>query len=130
MGTKEYNEMEVWFGIAADDLLRASRLMGFDDLVGAGMHIQQAIEKYLKGYLVFKGWKLKRIHNLGELLDYTVDYDSSFQEFFDGCIRITDFYLRGRYPEFISELLMVKDIEDAYTLAEKIRDKVKQERSI
>lgn len=27
-------------------------------------HLHQAVEKYLKGFLIYKGWKLKKIHDL------------------------------------------------------------------
>lgn len=37
------------------------------------------IEKYLKGYLLSKGWKFKPIYGLKRLLDDTVQFDSDFE---------------------------------------------------
>jgi len=34
--------------------------------------LQEALERYLKGFLIGKGWPLQRIHNLSTLLDAAV----------------------------------------------------------
>ena len=51
-----------WFRKADADLKTVDILLaqGGDTEISA-MHVQQAIEKYLKGYLLAKGWKLKKI---------------------------------------------------------------------
>ncbi|MGD2248907.1 MAG: HEPN domain-containing protein, partial [Candidatus Methanofastidiosia archaeon] len=41
-------------------------------------HIQQAVEKYLKGYLIYKGWKLKKIHDIETLIIEAVKFDAEF----------------------------------------------------
>ena len=56
---------EDWFDKAAQDMRRVEILLAADDVEGAGFHLQQAAEKYLKGYLLGKGWALKRTHDLG-----------------------------------------------------------------
>jgi len=35
----------------------------------AGFCLQQAVEKFLKAFLLSKGWKLRRVHDLNTLLD-------------------------------------------------------------
>lgn len=47
-----------WIEKAKKDLRRAKLLLADGDTEGAGFHLQQAIEKYLKGYLLSKGWRL------------------------------------------------------------------------
>ncbi len=44
-----------WFEKARKDLQRVKVLLATDDIEGAGFHLQQAAEKYLKGYLLGKG---------------------------------------------------------------------------
>jgi len=44
-----------WFDKAGKDLWRVEILLAADDIEGAGFHLQQAAEKYLKGYLLHKG---------------------------------------------------------------------------
>ena len=53
-----------WFDKASKDLRRVEILLATEDVEGAGFHLQQAAEKYLKGYLLGKGWPLRRIHDL------------------------------------------------------------------
>jgi HEPN domain-containing protein len=64
-----------WFRLAAKDLKRAEQLLNLDDPEGCGYHLQQAVEKYLKGYLLSKGWKLKRNHDLEVVLNDTLKYE-------------------------------------------------------
>lgn len=71
-----------WFKIGDKELERANNLLSLDDLEGAGVNIQQAIEKYLKGYLLSKGWKLRRVHDLEVLLNEAISYDPSFEDHF------------------------------------------------
>jgi HEPN domain-containing protein len=70
-----------WFRKGEQDLKAAKVLLSSDNLETASFHLHQAVEKYLKGYLLSKGWKLRRIHDLEELLDETITYNKSFKEF-------------------------------------------------
>lgn len=58
---------------AVQDILKGS---GHPDV--AGVLLQQSIEKYLKGYLISKGWKLVKTHDLKQLLDEAVKYNLEF----------------------------------------------------
>ena len=68
MPPKDSRYPQDWFRLAAKDLKRAEHLLNFDDPEGSGYHLQQT-DKYLKGFLLWKGWKLKRIHDLEVLLN-------------------------------------------------------------
>lgn len=93
-----------WFAKAEKDLRRVDILLAVDDIEGAGFHLQQAAEKYLKGYLLNKGWPLKRIHDLEVLLNEAINYNARFQEYLDACIMAREFYVEERYP-FVTESL-------------------------
>ena len=59
-----------WFERGDHDVETAQLLYdqeGYTDTIA--YHIQQAAEKYLKGYLVYKGHKPPRIHELDTLLN-------------------------------------------------------------
>ncbi len=43
------------------------------------MHLQQAIEKYVKGWLLDRGWVLRRTHEVDRLLDDATGFDPSLQ---------------------------------------------------
>jgi len=62
------------------------------------MHLQQSVEKYLKGWLLDRGWKLRRTHEADSLLDDAVTYVTSLQPFRSLCERLSDYYLVERYP--------------------------------
>jgi len=87
-----------WFDKAAKDLRRIDILLTIDDLEGAGFHLQQAAEKYLKGYLIGKGWELERIHDLDRLLNVARAFDKRFDDFRSACKFVEEFYTEERYP--------------------------------
>lgn len=73
-----------WFKKAEHDLATVDMILntsGYPDV--AGVLLQQALEKYLKGYLISRGWKLIKIHNLKDLPDEAVRHNSKFEEFYD-----------------------------------------------
>ena len=53
-----------WARIARKDLSRVRKLLDVDHPDAAGFYLQQAMEKYLKAFLLSKKWKLKRTHDL------------------------------------------------------------------
>ena len=90
-----------WFQKGNADIKTVEILLAHHgDMEIAAMHTQQAIEKYFKGYLLSRGWKLKRTHDLVELLDYVIEYDSKFEKYRSFCEETTAFYFEARYPFF------------------------------
>lgn len=115
---------EDWFNIGAKEIKRAENLLNLGDLQGAGFNIQQGVEKYLKGYLLSKGWKLKRIHDLEALLNDAIDYEVSFEEFRQECLKITDYYVEERYPFIVRSELTEEEVRDSLKIAKKMVDKI------
>ena len=60
--------------------------------------LQQACEKYLKGYLISTGWHLHKTHDVVELVDEAISHDNSFEPFGEMARRLTAYYLVDRYP--------------------------------
>jgi len=87
-----------WFAKGAQDMKRVDALLAINDEEGAGFHLQQAAEKYLKGYLLGRGWQLKRTHDLENLLDDATQFDASFEMFREACRFSGEFYVSERYP--------------------------------
>jgi len=83
-----------------------------------GMLLQQALEKYLKGYLLSKGWQLRRTHDLGLLLKALIAFESDFSDFADACLKITDFYLENRYPLYVTSPVDRSELEGLFRQAE------------
>jgi HEPN domain-containing protein len=109
-----------WFRIAEKDFNRAQQLLELEDPEGAAYNLQQAVEKYLKGFLLSKGWELKRIHDLEVLLNDALKYESTLEEFRDLCQKVTDYYLLNRYPLPTSVVLTTKKVRNSINQARKL----------
>jgi len=109
-----------WFRIGDRDLGRAQRLLDDADYPGAGFNLQQAVEKYLKGYLLAHGWKLRRVHDLDVLLNEAVRFEPSLEEFRDPCRKITQYYLEDRYPYIVVSELTEAELRESLSAAEDI----------
>ena len=71
MPPKESRYPNDWLALAEKDLLRVTRSLRDKDPELAAFYLQQAVEKFLKAYLLSKGWKLRRIHDLEALSPLT-----------------------------------------------------------
>ncbi|MBI2231302.1 MAG: HEPN domain-containing protein [Deltaproteobacteria bacterium] len=114
-----------WLALAEKDLQRVTRSLRDKDPELAAFCLQQAVEKFLKAYLLSKGWKLRRIHDLEALLDDAIAYDSSLDQFRNACQKITNYYVVERYPltveaEFTADEVRTS-LEAAGQLIEKLR---------
>lgn len=120
MPPKESLYPREWFRIAEKDFKRAEQLLKLDDAEGAGYNLQQAVEKYLKGFLLSKGWKLKRVHDLEVLLNDALRYEPTLEEFRGLCQRITDYFLLDRYPLPTSITLTNRQVENSIDQVQKL----------
>lgn len=59
--------------------------------------LQEAAERYLKGYLISRGWELVRSHNLRFLIDEAVTFDPRFAEFREWAAELTVQYFAQHY---------------------------------
>ena len=102
---------EDWRIVARKDLDRVERNLNEDDIEAAGFFLQQALEKYLKAFLLEKGWELQKTHTLYTLLDYAIEFNSRLEDFRSLCELATGYYLTERYPQLAAPELTRKDIE-------------------
>jgi len=101
-----------WKKIARKDWERVSRNLRDKDAEAAGFYLQQALEKYLKAFLLQHGWKLKKIHTLHTLLKDAVAYKPELETFRQLCQKVSGYYVIDRYPLFAASGLDCKDIEE------------------
>lgn len=76
-------------------------MLGVLDPVAAGFFLQQALEKYLKAYLISRGWGLRKTHELDRLLDAAIEYTSELGRFRPLCERVSTYYVVERYPGMV-----------------------------
>jgi len=85
-------------------------------------HSQQAVEKMLKCFLVFKGVEPPKIHDLRELLKMCVKFESGFDNFRRETDTLIDYAVLPRYPAELE--LDETDGEMAIKYAVKVTDYV------
>ena len=98
MNPQDSEYPEDWIEVAEEDLEMSMILLESGHPRGAGYNLQQAVEKFFKAYLIRQGWRLQRTHNLVELLDDALQYDSTLEEYRSICCLVTNYSLAGRYP--------------------------------
>jgi HEPN domain-containing protein len=100
MKKENFKQAKEWFVIGDDELGYAQAAFNdFDDFYGQ-MCVQahQAIEKYLKGFLVYHDMRYPRTHDLTKLIKDCAKIDKKFLDFLDDCNKIADYYIELRYP--------------------------------
>ncbi len=117
-------EVKNWLNIAENDLQVAKKVFMVDENLTTAIcfHCQQAVEKYLKAYLVFNNVKPKKIHNIYELLIDCKKLDNDFELLENIQIdKLTIYATELRYPDnfYIPTL---DEAKEAIELAEKTKE--------
>ncbi len=82
---------------------------------------QGSAEKYLKAFLLWNGWKLKKTHDMSELAEICCEYDKSFEQLFSECELLNEYVTKARYPNDLPvEHIGEKQVKEAIKAAEKI----------
>ena len=109
------NNPDDWF------LLAENRLQIADDsysirgaTFGCVELLHEAVERYLKGWLIAHGWPLQRTHNLRVLMEESEAYDAAFGQFFDFADALTQKFFAQHYPG--------SDLEDVLTDYDELRE--------
>ncbi len=124
MPPKESRYPKDWLILAEKDLARVKRSLRDRDPELAGFCLQQAIEKFLKAFLLSKGWKLRRIHDLEALLDDAIAYDASLDQFRNVCQKITNYYTVERYPLAVETALTEEEVRASLEAAQPLIERL------
>jgi HEPN domain-containing protein len=88
-----------WFFAAADRLRVADGTWERDGLTLSGVELlQEAVERYLKGWLIAQGWSLDRTHDLRKLISVAMTVDPAFNRFKSFADELTDDFFAQHYP--------------------------------
>ena len=87
-----------WIIKANEDLLVVDKLTEFEIIATSTVcfHCQQAVEKFLKAFLISNGIEIKKTHNIEFLLSECEDIDLDFTEIDPK--NLSDFGVEIRYP--------------------------------
>lgn len=96
----ELAEAREWVRKAEHDRVGVEAALGHSPPLTdvAAFHCQQAVEKYLKAYLVYRGEPFEKVHDLSVLLDQCVRLHPAWEGLHDRVEPLTGFAVRFRYP--------------------------------
>ena len=83
-------------------------------------HCQQAVEKYLKAFLIFHSTSFKFSHDLIYLLEIINQFDSDFEDYYEDISELQGYAVEIRYPNetiFLSN----EKVEKAIQIAKNVR---------
>jgi len=112
-----------WLRIAERDLLTARQGLEAKEIISETVcyHLQQAVEKYLKAYLVRHQIEFSKTHNIMLLLNLCATIDAAFLTELADADMLTDYAVEIRYPDDWYEPGM-EETELALELTLKVRD--------
>lgn len=114
-----------WLYHAYQDLLSAKILIDdkrlYEQVV---FHCQQAIEKSLKAFLLYKAHRLFDGHNLTWLCKQAAMLDSEFTPWIEKSTQLNRFYIETRYPADVPANITRAFAEDILISTEKLVDAV------
>jgi len=98
MKTREDNPKD-WFLLAEDRLRGADILYAAEGVTFLGVEaLHEAVERYLKGFLVSRAGKIERTHDLSYLLDCAIKHDPAFREYSGLTESLADQFWAQHYP--------------------------------
>ena len=106
-------------------VMRNERNMKSDNLVTDAIcfHAQQAVEKFLKAYLVKYDIEFGKTHNLKTLLKQCADHDADFKTVTVGDLSdyASDYAVEIRYPDEFYEPT-IEEVDENISIAESIKE--------
>jgi HEPN domain-containing protein len=88
-----------WFAFAEERLRAADSLWKSEGLTHTGIEcLQEAVERFLKGFLIAQGWSLLKTHDLSRLIRDAANIDVAFTQFFDLAESLTEQFFLQHYP--------------------------------
>ena len=117
--------VQQWLKKANSDL-QAARLLctgELDDYFASGFHAQQAVEKYIKAFLVCHQIEFPKTHNIRRLRQLVARRDATLAERLERADVLTPYGVDMRYPEEF-EAVSQKHAEQAVALAEWVKAEI------
>lgn len=117
--TVRYRE---WLVMGDKDFKGAEILYQYDGDYGLVLfHLQQGIEKYLKGYLIYQTGTLQDGHSLIKLCKKASLYEKKFREYIRDCAFLNGYYIETRYPAEDPLIADAEDVEEGIKFAREFK---------
>lgn len=112
---------QAWLAKASDDIQWTEANLREGIWYGACFTSQQAVEKALKAYVIYKKGNAKKIHSLIALLEECTELDNSFEELRSKCNKLTVYYALTRYVDVVDYTEFTEEkAREAYEFAKEI----------
>ena len=123
MGNEKSSIVNLWFKKAESDFKTIENNLKSNDPPTDAIcfHAQQAIEKYMKGALVYLEKHITRTHDLVNLLTSIVHYIPELAEYEEHLDEISHYGVEIRYPDIFYEPTL-DEAQKSYETAKKIKD--------
>ena len=114
-----------WYAKADSDIAMAIKAIDFPPIIldGACFHCQQAVEKYLKAYLIYHGKDVVKTHSLDFLIDSISEFDVDFASI--DTKDLEDFSVDIRYPDDATAPTL-EEAEEYLQIAEAVKELVRK----
>lgn len=124
------NNSQSWIEYADNDLCAAQVLIDHKKpLIGVALyHIEQAVEKALKAFLIFNNTSFALTHDLKPLLTSCSKIDSGFDQFAIDAKEISPYATKSRYPNKsytpLTKVAVEKFIQRAQTIIDYVHERI------
>ncbi len=111
-----------WFQKADNDLLNIENNLKSEKIPvdTVCFHAQQAVEKYLKGFLIYNDVDFEYVHDLEYLVDLSKEIDKDFEELYEIVKNLNEYSVIIRYP--YNYMPTVEEAKEAYKSALKVKE--------
>ncbi len=112
-----------WFNKGNNDLIAGKYILSMLDppLDIICFHSQQAVEKYLKGFLAFHKLEIPRTHELEELISLCEEIDPEFSGLYEISSELSSYAVDVRYPIEGNYDVTIEEAHRAIDIAGKIK---------
>jgi HEPN domain-containing protein len=113
-----------WLRVAERDWERVQKRLIDEDHEDAGFRLPQALEKYLKAFLLAHGWELEKTHETTTLLEEAIKYKPELGAFTGLCKRVEDYYFAERYPSTLDTGVSFDEVAKDFEAAQQLREMI------
>ena len=117
------DETTAWLSYADENLDVAELSLANNHLNACLHNAQQAVEKYLKAYLVWRQTEFPKTHNIANLLDLVSSSQEQLAISLDAATVLTKYAVESRYPGDLPEICFEEACE-AVRLAEESKKQI------
>ncbi len=116
--------VKIWLKYANDDLKAGVLLFNNDPDEFKSIvcyHMEQAVEKYLKAYLIFNNKEINKTHDITELIENCKEIDIDFDNIYSfNANELTDYAVNMKYPSS-SKVISLEDEKTAVSIANQVK---------